>query len=263
MTQRSKEQKVCMSPRIEELGCLNQGNRHTYKLVEIIKPQTQTTELHLPASTQVDPLYAEILLRNIRVNAIADYYDILQLKQLANTKIQHVLETSWPANGFSNIVKEAFNSTSDTALHNIITLTAAARVEELLELEDFASLEFMSDFSIGVMRNTIAAHKAKEELSAQKLQAVKLQLRYLESRLQSAEQDYTHEKLLREREDTRADRIIESIDDCISALARTSACRNVRCEADFTCYVERGGLPQEPKYTLRCARCRCRHKDIG
>jgi hypothetical protein len=36
----------------------------------------------------------EILLRNVRVNAIADYYDIPRLKQLANTKIQHVLKTS-------------------------------------------------------------------------------------------------------------------------------------------------------------------------
>jgi hypothetical protein len=96
----------------------------------------------------------EILLRNVRVNAIADYYDIPQLKQLANTKIQHVLETSWSADGFSNIVKEVFNSTSVMALHNIMTLTAATHIEELLKLEDFALLELMSDFSIGLMRNT-------------------------------------------------------------------------------------------------------------
>jgi hypothetical protein len=124
----------------------------------------------------------EILLRNVRANAIADYYDIPQLKQLANTKIQHVLDTSWSANGFSDIVKEAFNSTSDMALHNILTLTAATLVEELLELEDFASLEIMSDFSIGVIRNTIAAHNAKEDLSTQKLQAVESQLQYVLNR---------------------------------------------------------------------------------
>jgi hypothetical protein len=45
------------------------------------------------------------------------------------------------------------------ALHNIMTLTAAMHVEELLKLENFASLEVMSDFSIGVIQNTIAAHK--------------------------------------------------------------------------------------------------------
>ena len=80
---------------------INQGNGHTYKPVEFIQPQTQTTGLDRPAATQVHPLCAtalamttEILLRNVCVNAIADYYDIPQLKQLANTKIQHILKTS-------------------------------------------------------------------------------------------------------------------------------------------------------------------------
>jgi hypothetical protein len=35
---------------------------------------------------------AEILLGHVRVNTIADYYDIPQLKELANTKIQHIIE---------------------------------------------------------------------------------------------------------------------------------------------------------------------------
>jgi hypothetical protein len=201
----------------------------------------------------------EILLRNVRVNAIADYYDIPQLKQLANTKIQHLLKTSWSADGFSDILKEAFNSTSDMALHSIMTLTAATHIEELHELEDFAALEVMSNFSISIIRNTIAAHKAKEDLSTQKLQAVESQLQYAESRLQSAEQDCTYEKSMHDRETTRADRITKNIDDCLNTLSRTSTCRNVRCDADFTCYIERGGPSIEPKYTLRCAKCRCRH----
>ena len=270
MAQRSEDQKVCLSLGMLELGHLTKINGHTYKLVEFIQPQAQARELDLPASTQVDPLSAttpamttEILLRNVRVNAIAEYYDIPQLKQLANTKIHHILQTFWSASSFSDIVKEAFNSTSDMALHNIMTLTAAMHIEELLELEDFASLEIMSDFSIGVIQNTIAAHKAKEDLSTQKLQAVESQLQYAESRLQSAEQDCTYERSLRDRETTRADRIIENIDDCVNTLSRTSTCRNVRCESDFTCYIERGGFSEEPKYTLRCARCRCRHKGIG
>jgi hypothetical protein len=69
---------------------LKQDNGHTYKLVEFIQPQTQTTELDLPASTQVDPLCAtapammtEILLRNVRVNAIADHVEAIPLSRLA------------------------------------------------------------------------------------------------------------------------------------------------------------------------------------
>ena len=41
----------------------------------------------------------EIMLRHVRVNAIADDYDISELKRLANAKIQHIFEiTTWPAN---------------------------------------------------------------------------------------------------------------------------------------------------------------------
>jgi hypothetical protein len=166
----------------------------------------------------------KILLRSVCVNVIADYYDIPQLKQLANTKIQ----TSWSADGFSDVIKEVFSSTSDKALRNIMTLTAATRIEELLELEDFVALEVMSDFAISVIRNTIAAHKAKEDLSTQKLQAVKSQLQYAESRLQSVEQDCMYEKSLRDLETTRADRIIKNIGGYLNTLSRTSTCRNVR-----------------------------------
>jgi hypothetical protein len=123
----------------------------------------------------------EILLRHVHVNAIADYYDIPPLKELANTKIKHLLETSWSADGFSHVVKEVFNATRDTALHNMVTSAAAAHIEELLELDDFTALEVMSDFAIGIIRTTIAARKANEESSRQKLQAAESRLRNAES----------------------------------------------------------------------------------
>src|SRR2546423_15473800 len=97
---------------------------------------------------------AEILLGHVRVNAIADYYDIPQLKELANTKIQHIIETNWSPHGFSEVVKEVFNSTTDRALREIMSLTAVAHIEELLEFEDFAEL---------------GAYKADEGLTSREL----------------------------------------------------------------------------------------------
>ncbi|KAH8663696.1 BTB/POZ protein [Tricladium varicosporioides] len=207
------------------------------------------------------PTTTEILLCHVHMNAIADYYDIPQLKQLANTKIQPLLENTWSPDNFSDIVREVFNSTSDTALRKIMASTAATHMEELVELEDFATLDAMSEFAISIIRTIIAAYKDREDLSTQKLQAVQSQLQQTKSRLQSAEQDCSDEKSLRDRATTRADHIIENVDNCIEILSKTRTCRNPRCEADFTCYIERGGFIDEPKYTLRCARCRCRHKD--
>lgn len=212
--------------------------------------------------TQVDPLHAvtpaattEILLRHVHVNAIADYYYIPQLKHLANTKIQRVLKTTWSANGFSDVVKETFSSTGDPELHQIISLSAAAHIEELVELEGFAGLDIIGDFTIAIMRNMVASRKASEDLLSQKLQAI-------ESQLQDAESRLHYQKTLLDYETTRADRMIENIDNCIDTLSETNTCRNVRCEAEFNCYIERGGRANEPVYTLRCARCRCRHKGM-
>ncbi|KAH7317410.1 hypothetical protein BKA65DRAFT_466379 [Rhexocercosporidium sp. MPI-PUGE-AT-0058] len=213
---------------------------------------------NLPASTHVDSLCAitpamttEMVLHHVRVNAIADYYDIPLLKQLANTKIQRLLETTRSADGFSDVVREVFNSTSDKALREIMASTAATHIEELIGLEDFTALDVMSEFAVSIIQNT-----------SRQLQAVKSQLQQTESRLRSAEQDCSYEKSLRESETAKADRIVAKINDCLDTLSKTRTCRNVNCSADFTCYIERGGFLDEPKYTLRCARCQCRHKSI-
>jgi hypothetical protein len=198
---------------------------------------------------------AEILLGHVRVNAIADYYDIPQLKELANTKIQHIIETNWSPHGFSEVVKEVFNSTTDRELREIMSLAATAHIEELLQSEDFAELDVMSDFAIGIIRNMFATYKADEGLTSRELRDTK-------DRLQSLEADYSSERSAHEYEAGRAGRISESIVHCLEVLSRTRSCRNARCNADFTCYVERGGTILEPQYTLRCAKCHCRHKYI-
>lgn len=51
---------------------------------------------------------AEILLGCVRVNAVTDYYDIPQLKELMNMKIQHITETNWSLYGFIEVVKEVY-----------------------------------------------------------------------------------------------------------------------------------------------------------
>lgn len=234
-----------LEPENAEVGIVNQDGDESSSL-----PTSTPPNPLLPTTL---PTTTEILLHHVKVNAIADYYDMPPLKQLANAKIQNILETNWSANNFSDVVKEAFNSTSDTALHEIITSTAIAHIEELIEHEDFMAVKVISDFALGILRNTIAAYKAREELSTRKLQAA-------ESRLRSIEQDYASEKSLRDKESIRTDRIIENMNDCVETLRETETCRNPRCEAEFTCYIERGGTMYEPKYLLRCARCRCRHK---
>ena len=136
-----------------------------------------------------------------------------------------------------------------------MSLATTAHIEELLQFEDFAELDVMSDFAIGIIWNMFATYKADEGLTSR-------ELRDMKDRLQSLEVDYSSERSAHEYEAGRAGRISESIDHCLEVLSRMRSCCNACCNADFTCYVERGGIIFEPQYTLRCAKCHCRHKYI-
>jgi len=48
-------------------------------------------------------------------------------------------------------------------LHNIITLTAAEHIKELVKLKDFIKLDVISDFAIGIIRIVITVSKDIEE----------------------------------------------------------------------------------------------------
>ncbi|KAH7231672.1 uncharacterized protein BKA55DRAFT_653663 [Fusarium redolens] len=140
----------------------------------------------------------EALLCHVRVNAIADYYNVSKLTQLANSKIQSILRDSWLAESFSHVVKEASVSTGDVALHDIITSTAAYHIEELVEFQSFADLEVMSEFAIKVLRSC-----------ARRIRDIESQLQYIQS--------------VCKKEAVRADRVIGNIDNCLRTL---SACSN-------------------------------------
>ncbi|XTI95813.1 hypothetical protein V2W45_1254759, partial [Cenococcum geophilum] len=70
---------------------------------------------------------------------------------------------SWSADRFPNVIKNVFSLIGDLALYNIITLIAAEHIEELIKLEDFAELDVISDFAIGIIRTAITASKDIEE----------------------------------------------------------------------------------------------------
>jgi hypothetical protein len=80
-----------------------------------------------------------------------------------NIKIQYILGTSWSADGFPNIIQDVFSLISDLALHNIITLTAAKYIKELIKFKDFAELDIISNFAISIIQTAITASKDIEE----------------------------------------------------------------------------------------------------
>ncbi|KAH6952495.1 hypothetical protein BKA56DRAFT_504789 [Ilyonectria sp. MPI-CAGE-AT-0026] len=160
---------------------------------EVLQPEVDVSGWHPPHQQPERTEVTEALLCHVRVNAIADCYNIPKLTQQANSKIQCILRDSWQAESFSHVVKEVLSSTGDAILQEDMTSTAADHIGELVESQSFADLEVMSDFAIKVLRNC-----------ALRIHEIESQLQYNRSVCKEA---------------VRAGRIIDNIDNCLRTLS--------------------------------------------
>lgn len=195
-----------------------------------------------------------VLLRHIGVHAIADYYNIPQLANLAKTKLQQILVADWPVDSFATALGEAFRSTCDASLHDIFTSTATAHIEELIDQPDLCSMELMSGFSQGVLRNLLAERRAERIVHDFALQKSETQLgvskgcvEVLQATLCSAVE--------------RADCIVKNFEKCIEVLNKTARCGGSHCSARFGCCIITDTLSNPPTYKLYCSTCQCEQQD--
>ncbi|CAJ2505458.1 Uu.00g128520.m01.CDS01 [Anthostomella pinea] len=94
----------------------------------------------LPLDTQTVDTHP--LLCHLRVNSIADYYEIPALFLL------------WSATAFTEVLREAFTTTGDRQLFDMVASLVAQHLEELTAFEDFGKLDLPSRFTQSVMRNS-------------------------------------------------------------------------------------------------------------
>jgi len=192
-----------------------------------------------------------VLLCHVNVAAIADYYDIPALKEIVNRKIKTILDTNWSPYGFSTVIKQAFGSTSDTELHSILASTAAEHILELVGQEDFFTCGVVNNFAADLLKEVVTKYSNREEELQQELDDKSYHLRKFEGY-------YKEEQARCAVLEERISHINDSFSSCLKKLNGTTDCRN--CDVEFKCYIERGGNWDRPTYTLRCARCHCRHK---
>jgi hypothetical protein len=181
----------------------------------------------------------EDLLSHLRVNAIADYYNIQNLAQLANSKIRVILEEGQNANMFPRVVQEVSSSNRDPDIRSIIASAAATCIEELSELKAFQDVEL------------------EHNLSTEILRACSERIQTLQRHLDVAQQNVIIYQEFRDDERRVKESVIEQIDKSMDLLKQTYGCRH--CAKGFGCYFEKKGLEGHPSYILRCKECRCRH----
>ncbi|KAM0400562.1 hypothetical protein ACHAPZ_005631 [Fusarium culmorum] len=182
----------------------------------------------------------EDLFAHLRVNAIADYYNIQNLVQLANKKIRAILDLVQNTEVFPRIIQQISTSNGDPNIRSIIASAAVTRIKELCNLAAFQELELKQDFS------------------SKMFQACSERMETLERRLHDAQANVVMYQALRDDERQAKQSVIEEMDNSMEILKQTAGCRN--CEETFGSYFEKGGSEGNPSYLLRCKVCRCRHR---
>lgn len=185
----------------------------------------------------------ENTMNHVHVNAIADYYDIKALTELAIEKIQAAYGKDWDKQSFLDATEEALAKTGDGSLHEMMAFLAATHIKELLDDDRFDIL--IDGFGGRVLRNRVQQFEPSEEQLRQIITSVKGAFKNSEAQVNTAE--------------NRARIITENVQRCHDVLADHSICRNGSCTAEFNCYIEKRGTLNLPIYTLRCTKCQCRH----
>lgn len=188
-------------------------------------------------------MLAQSLLRHVRTNAIADYYDISKLAELTRSKIQQAQLDQWDPYAWLDVTKNALATTGDQAFHDTLAQIVAHNVSDFLEMDHVDDV--INEFSIRVFRHRIQAADMDERL-------LRLQILELERELKV-------EQTRREVTEARIHRVRENMRNCLETLRERDVCRNSSCQANFDCYIEERGQIHEPMFTLRCARCLCKH----
>lgn len=190
-------------------------------------------------------------LINIAVYAIAEKYDLKDLKMAAKNRCFSQPWASWPLDDLRVIAKEVYSSTPspDRGLRDKIICDCAYHAQKLTEQEDWISaIKMDADFGFDLFQRM--AEKQMEtmmELENSQYKSTGLLRQKVELR---QENDELQQKMV--NFDIRLDEAFET-------AKETDSCRH--CLSDFRSYLERRGRSTAAGVQLlqRCKKCRTRH----
>ncbi len=189
------------------------------------------------------------LMNNSRVYAIADYYEIIDLKILASRKFAHAA-TSQSIYSFPNVIKEIYNSTpqTDTTLRTQIVKLALAQSKALTMDADFMTcISYQGDFARDFVQALVASHE--EVMTTQISTATKLEQHQAEKLREASASATRLQGLL--------DSITQGMRKACAVVSKVKHCRY--CGVDYNTQLDLVGNVDEPKVKLRCKSCQRRH----
>lgn len=190
-------------------------------------------------------------LTNIAVYAIAEKYNLKDLKKAALIRCLSQTWASWPLDELRVIAKEVYSSTpsSDRGLRDKVICDCTDHAQELGEQEDWISLiKLDADFGFDLFQKMTKKHvEATENLANSQFRAT----------------DLLHKtvKLTEENDDLQQKMEIFDIqlDEALETAKDKDSCRH--CPSSFDSYLERRGRSATGgvKLVQRCKKCRTRH----
>ncbi|KAB8239979.1 hypothetical protein BDV35DRAFT_399057 [Aspergillus flavus] len=195
---------------------------------------------------------AKLLQQHVRVNAIADYYNVPPLVALTVSRVREAVQANWSVADFSFLVQETFATSGDRSIQSLLISIASDRIQELLASTSFNGLDLAPDFVFELLRAVVASNRDRQAIQDQETQALSGMVHTLESQLEVV-------RNYRDVAMARASRVIRNINSCVSLLNRTTTCG--WCNEGVGCYIARAGQMEEPDYILRCVQCRSRYSE--
>ena len=236
--------------------------RHkTPTIIEELTDRSANLELSEVATTTQDPR----MMNNVLVYAVAEKYDIPDLKDLAKGKFQSLARSKWPHDDFYALAERVFSTTpdADMGLRQVVLDICEEHSEDILRNEE-SRAGFLEIPAIGAVVLRAAVGKfdqdrmlldgalakqiaLREELSKAKADAK-------EASRGKAEEISQIKAALKVALDSKNDWNAR-LDSLLRNANMVEDCRH--CHEKFHWYLERLGAFG---FQLRCANCRTRHE---
>ena len=213
-------------------------------------------------------------LNNVLVYAVADKYDIPELKELAKRKFHALVKTKWTKIEFEAVGDAVFGTTpsQDTGLRSIMCQFCIHHFQSIAEDVKLRSVVLNNEeLANALLENAVREKKkdmelldgalAKQISLRDELFAAKEDLRLALDQKKKGEVLLQMELAKAKAETQTAVVQRDELSSRLNALVDNAncweECRN--CGNGFGSWIESLGSSEHPQYQLRCSYCRCRH----
>ncbi|KAK5015992.1 hypothetical protein LTR39_002318 [Cryomyces antarcticus] len=210
------------------------------------------------------------LLIHIKVHAIADYYDVPELRALAKESFNNTIAGPFQAKGFADVAAEVYKSTPDYEkdLRGVILKATVEHIDELVDDIDFMSSiagnSDLGDYAADFIRLVVRRHKEKfDDVLAERLEEQRLMRLQHDEELQDLRHRHNCQTLeleevtdcLKVSETFAPIRVDRNTDETTSKANGLAACRQCHAKPNLALHKKyTGGLPQ--KVAFRCKTCK-------